>query len=877
VYPFGTRPDIIDFTVVNPPATYCITPFFITDAVAGGISNTTLNELNALIASYGRFDVGTSTIDVENFLSNKISISADWPKLRSVFFDPAKAYCQVNYRGPNFYVGSREIFCKKWNDVFINFDWKDKPTDFRNYYKAYFAKLISPSPKKFIYGLDEQAFEINISLLQNGQWKEEKEHPLPLPIPNPADATIFNKLTGSYNRKLFPKFNINSFCNQANPTQQTFHLKSDTFKSFIPASALGSSDFTRLEASSLNGFVKFNLQNQDFLHKDYPYVLARQMLASGKLPYDHVDDAVYYDTNGDPIVVNSAEMLNQYTMAEDIAKKVDTDVNDNAPNDSVHRYAGDLTNLGTSIPQTSADKIRHILEDNNLNAGIRGLRKGAKDLEDLLKAGKTILEIIKKFGAIIPNEPWTPIIQNISIDYTATSNINDIDLIHLYPFKNTFKHEEIELEPTLFPTICDEGNLFVGLEKLVPGDNLNILFQLAEATADSESGREDVRWLYLDNNIWKPLRNGFEVINDGTEDLTTSGIIKFALPENMTNTNTVMPPGLHWIRASIPKNSKSVSETTGIHAQAIKAVFTNSDSNDKLRLSRPIEAGQIAKLSEADASVKKTTQLYETFGGQVPEEQRMFYVRVSELLRHKGRAIQKFDYERIVLDAFPQIFKAKCINHSFGLNAHLYKNDFPFAPGYVIMAVIPDLFKLKAGNAFEPKVPVSLLEKIDAVVRERTSTFVRFRSMNPRYERVHLSLRLKLLKGKDENYYKEKAAEDIREFLAPWAVGQYDKIVFGQCLRRSDIVRFLEARDYVDFILEMNMRHELQDAYPLDTNGLPLQQMEVCPKTPRSILIAGNVEICIEKDACATWDATRGTACENPRIKLIDYCEDVKQ
>src|SRR4030095_16465911 len=100
-------------------------------------------------------------------------------------------------------------------------------------------------------------------------------------------------------------------------------------------------------------------------------------------------------------------------------------------------------------------------------------------------------------------------------------------------------------------------------------------FQLAEATSDSESEKEEVHWHYLDNNVWKPLRKKFEVLEDATENLTTSGIIKFALPASMTKDNTVMPKDFHWLKASIAKNSKAVSETTGIHPQAALVIFTN--------------------------------------------------------------------------------------------------------------------------------------------------------------------------------------------------------------------------------------------------------------------------------------------------------------
>jgi hypothetical protein len=262
------------------------------------------------------------------------------------------------------------------------------------------------------------------------------------------------------------------------------------------------------------------------------------------------------------------------------------------------------------------------------------------------------LNAIKKYAAIIPNEPWTPVISSMALDYTATATFTDIDLIHLYPFAGTYKNEKIELRPALFPVFCDEGTLYLGLKDLVPGNNLNMLFQLAEATSDSESEDEPVHWHYLDNNVWKQLRTGFEVLDDGTKNLTTSGIIKFALPENMTRDNTVMPKGIHWIRASIEKNSKAVSETIGIHTQTIQVTFTNEAENDKLRLARPLAAGSISRLQVADTAVKSVTQPYETFGGMLPEAEGQFYVRVSERLRHKGRAIQPFDYERLVMEAF---------------------------------------------------------------------------------------------------------------------------------------------------------------------------------------------------------------------------------
>ncbi|HEY7161878.1 MAG TPA: hypothetical protein VH815_11500, partial [Acidobacteriota bacterium] len=211
--------------------------------------------------------------------------------------------------------------------------------------------------------------------------------------------------------------------------------------------------------------------------------------------------------------------------------------------------------------------------------------------------------------------------------------------------------------------------------------------------------------------------------------------------------------------------------------------------------------------------------------------------------------------------------------HSFALNAHEYFNDFPIAPGYVVLAVIPDLNQLKAAESFEPRVPVSMLDDIQEYFKKRSSPFVRFRAMNPRYERIQFCLKVKLYLGKDENYYKEKLKQDLREFLAPWAVGQYDKLTFGQCVSRSEIIRFLESRDYVDYILDLRMKHE----FP----GSPEVIDKVCPKTPRSILIAGDIDVCIPGNECEQWQTCKNDqglpidCCPNPKIPIADYCPGI--
>ncbi len=784
--------------------------------------------------------------------------------------------------GSSFFIGSPEIFSKKWSQIYINHNWVNLPLnetgalDFNNYYNGYqvqvWDRTVNPAVYKFTDVVEQDNFRVRFALLQDGTWHEQDDNV------SPGDCGT--------NYLLFRNYTINS-CDKTGVNRGFgFQHVLERAIDFTPLTTFPkekiSFDIKRKDNDTRNGFLKMTLRCQDFQHDAYPFVLARQMAALGKLPDDLVEGAVYYGMrlkpDGKPEITNIdipaifREIIDNKTISStpiDLlsnggnaiqqvileAKKTNPVFGTIWNQLFVSKDPTDITGTtpapAVPVPDNGSTSLTPANSDyfHNLSKIITWLRSLG-----------TVLEKREGTGVVMPREPWTPIMQDLSIDYKASAFIDEIELIHLYPFDGTYKKETIALRPTLFPAHCDEGTLYLGLENLIPGSNLNILFQLAEATADSESETEPVFWHYLDNNLWKPLRNGFEVLHDGTHHLTGSGIVEFAMPENHSEKNTIMPGGIRWIKASIPKSSQSVCETTGIHTQSIEVVADNAALSDKSRLSAPLKAESISKLKDADVMVKKVEQPYDSFGGREPEAEKNYYVRVSELLRHKGRAVQKWDYEHLVLESFPMIYKAKCINHSYALNATLYKNDFPVAPGYVLLSVIPDLNKLKAGDAYQPRVPSALLEQVADKLRKLTSPFVRLRVMNPRYEKVNLGITVKLIKGMDENYYREKLAEDIRNFLAPWAVGEYDKLRFGECLNRSDLLRFMEALPYLDYILELSFQHE-NDVTASNT------KQKVCPGTPRSILFAGNVDICIKQDDCEQW-----SICFDNRQQRVDCC-----
>jgi hypothetical protein len=70
------------------------------------------------------------------------------------------------------------------------------------------------------------------------------------------------------------------------------------------------------------------------------------------------------------------------------------------------------------------------------------------------------------------------------------------------------------------------------------------------------------------------------------------------------------------------------------------------------------------------------------------------------------------------------------------------------------------------------------------------------------------------------------------------------------------------------------MWHE-DDPVP-DKNNEEELRRPVCPKTPRSILVGGSMDVCIAQSDCEKWQDCGGKdqpeCCDHQRIPLVAYC-----
>lgn len=435
------------------------------------------------------------------------------------------------------------------------------------------------------------------------------------------------------------------------------------------------------------------------------------------------------------------------------------------------------------------------------------------------------------------NPPYTPKIKRLQLDYTASTTITlasyepgaQIDrLLYMQPFGiNEMQAQRGTTNYPFLPQFDFEGELYIGIENTQPSQSLSLLFQMAEGSANPDLEPVPVRWSYLDNNRWLSLDDG-KVLQDSTRGLINSGIITFAL--EAIRPSTLLPPNYYWIRAAIPHRSSSVCDTVAIHAQAVSATFIDQE-NAPDHLHQPLAADSITALVDPLPEAVGIRQPYTSYGGKMAEQDDLFYTRISERLRHKQRALTIWDYEHLILENFPQIYKVKCLPAN------------PENPGLVEIVVIPDIKNKIPFNPFEPKAPTDLIVDIETFLADKIPAFATVKVKNATFVPVKVRFGVRFRPGYNEGFYRQQLNEDINHFLSPWAYEEGADIVIGGRIYANVLINFIEERPYVDFVAQMKLfssedGKSFQLALPSDTDGYWIET-----NRPDGVLVAARQHI----------------------------------
>lgn len=430
--------------------------------------------------------------------------------------------------------------------------------------------------------------------------------------------------------------------------------------------------------------------------------------------------------------------------------------------------------------------------------------------------------------------PYKPKIQEFVFNYSVSETIdlstrknenNSVELYQMFPFgfapikKGVFHFSDRK---------SLEGDVYLGFEKAAANDGLTFLMQLEEGTANPLLEPAVISWEYLDNNNWEKLEPN--AIGDETYSLTQSGLVSVSIPKFNAVTNTKLTSDLFWLKISI-SNIEAVCKFIGIHVQALKAVLSDYENSGAVFLENtPKET--ISKAYNTISSVKKIMQPYASFGGKIKELDEFLYRRTSERLRHKNRAITTWDYERIILEEFPEVFRLKALNH--------YRYDTKISnvsAGYVTLIPIAKSSHSDHIN-WKPLLSLNKMLLIKEHLHKIASPHARINVKPPKLEKVKIQFKVKFhhQDGMDTRLYIAELINTINVYLSPWA---YDtaEVNFANEIEFSSIIQLIDNQSYVDYITDFKVAQYILNENNEIVGGAIQNLNKITPQTDFTLFI----------------------------------------
>lgn len=471
----------------------------------------------------------------------------------------------------------------------------------------------------------------------------------------------------------------------------------------------------------------------------------------------------------------------------------------------------------------------------------------------------------------LPNQPYTPVIERLTANYTNTSREvmqrkqdekeSDIKLIHLYPlgFVQVFPGP-VKSQSFLLPQIEHKGNLVIGLKQIKPDDVVSIGFELLPAVyIHSAIDVPVIHWEYLLNNEWISLE-GF-LLEDTTGGLIKSGIVKIEIPYAIQFDNTRLPTGKFWIRAAY--NGKENLNSR------IKNVFTNavcviSDQTETETPNVLISDQKVEKISFSGLKgIGKINGPFAIEINPLVESEESFYNRVSEHLRHKNRAVTNWDVERIILDKFKNIERVRV----YGRNSHPRE----LIKGCSMQIVLIPKNNLDDGmKRRNNKVDYHTLAEVKKYISKMVSPYVKVEVSNPVYEQLKVRCRVKFNDFQKRGSLRNILNNDLISYLSPDIENSFIEKGFDESISKTEILNFIESRPYVEFVTQFSVLQlvEVQGKYKIiDTakigaieelrtispyailTSVPQHQIEVVPDEITELpAISGVGDLAIESD-----------------------------
>lgn len=431
----------------------------------------------------------------------------------------------------------------------------------------------------------------------------------------------------------------------------------------------------------------------------------------------------------------------------------------------------------------------------------------------------------------IPNEPYTPVMESVRLSYTAA------ECLHIGDQKAGMQFYYVEpfgIRPVLpgnftdgtFPalltdTLLGSGYLYIGINGMEPPLQISLFFAIME---ESTAEKGTVSFSFTEQDSWQDFSPN-QILSDTTSGLQQTGIVTLQLPETISMHNPAMPAGQYWLRISVQENAANFDRILDIRPSAILAKREMEAVPVTHQLNK-LPPDSVKSFLPAIREIRKTEQPYPSFSGRPAETNQARFTRISEMLRHKNKAVTAWDFEHLVLENFPEIYKVKCIRHSSSRSDRI-------RPGHVHIIVIPRIMHAERRRLFRPAAGQNLLNSISKFIDSVKSPHVQADVTNAAFVEIKIVAQISFRHQMEEGFYINKLQKELEDFLSPWAFRDDTEVQLGSKLHLSSVISFIETKEYINFI----------DRISWEKNGEAVRDQEIILDQKSVVVSSGHHDL----------------------------------
>ncbi|MFN7820742.1 MAG: hypothetical protein ACK5Q7_14290 [Cyanobacteriota bacterium] len=412
-------------------------------------------------------------------------------------------------------------------------------------------------------------------------------------------------------------------------------------------------------------------------------------------------------------------------------------------------------------------------------------------------------------------EPYTPRLEGLTVGYSRSQALGvtaagQVLRVHLFgeeepltlppPAAKPEDAQTLIAAPELLPSHPHPGELWLELEGARPGLPVSLAFELAAGSARGARPTPAVLWEVRQGWQWRPL----PVREDGTAGLLQSGLLRFSLPEEA--------PERLWIRACLRGPLEAYATLLAIQSQAVEAEAMPPSAEDGEEepaeaaggaIPQPLAPHSVTALEEIPPGIAAIHQPFSSRLGRTAETEAALWMRAAERLRHKGRALAGWDYERLLWEAFAsQLHTVVCQ---------------PAREGQPLtVVVVPNLREQVPRNLYAPGAPADLLAAMEQHLRQRCPAEAAPVVRNATYMHVMAQLWVCLREGVDPAHAERELRQAVLRVLSPWCFDASAEVHLGGEVRVSDVAVAIDALPFVAYLERLRL-------FLVDPSGNPLR------------------------------------------------------